>query len=215
MSTFQQRLRQAMFFKGIRQVDIANRTGIKDSKISSYVSGRYKPNAVTMLKIADALGVSATWLAGEGPDLTEAEVAGMVKEATLHVEDPLGAQSIPIVGSVAAGTPIFAWENQIGTVVVKDLRQGLFALHVRGDSMAPRIVDGDLVIVHKQDHAEDGDIVIALVEDEATCKVLKKSAWGVSLVPFNSSYAPFIYAGEETSQLHIVGKVIGSYHSWE
>lgn len=205
MSMFQQRLRQAMFMKGIRQVDIANRTGIKDSKISSYVTGRYKPNAETMVKIADCLGVSAAWLAGEGPDMDPVEL-------TRESDD---FRTIPVVGRVAAGAPIFAVENQVDTIAVKDTRTGLFGLRIVGDSMAPRIMDGDLVVVQQQGNAKDGDIVIAIVDDEATCKVYKKSPWGVSLVPFNSAYAPFIFAGEETDRLHIVGKVVGSYHSWE
>lgn len=206
MGDFQQRLRQTMFFKAIRQKDISDRTGISDSKISSYVTGRYKPNAETLAKIANALGVDAAWLAGEGPDAEPEE----------FTRGERGFREIPIVGRVAAGAPIFAIENQVDSLMVRDNRSGLFGLRIVGDSMAPRIMDGDLVVVQQQDDAKDGDIIIALIDDEATCKVIKKSAWGVSLVPFNSSYAPFVYTEREAEErLHIVGKVIGSYHSWE
>ena len=206
MGDFQKRLRQAMFMKGIRQKDISYRTGISDGKISSYVNGRYKPNAETLAKLALALGVDASWLAGEGP---EGDPFDLIRKDYQF-------QTIPVVGRVAAGAPIFAIENQVDTMMVRDNRTGIFGLRVVGDSMAPRIMDGDLVLVHQQDDAKDGDIVIALVDDEATCKVIKKSAWGVSLVPFNSSYAPFVYTEQEAAdRLHIVGKVIGSYHSWE
>ena len=201
MGDFRQRLLQTMFMRHIRQVDIAERSGLDKGKISRYVSGKTKPNAEALAKIALALGVDAAWLAGEGPDVDPADL--MTREYKF--------QEVPVVGRVAAGTPIFAVENQVDTIMVHDNRTGLFGLRVVGDSMSPRIMDG----VHQQDDAKDGDIVIALVDDEATCKVLKKSAWGVSLVPFNSSYAPFVYAGRETDRLHIVGKVIGSYHSWE
>lgn len=206
MGDFQQRLRQTMFFKGIRQKDISDRTGISDSKISSYVTGRYKPNAETLAKIANALGVDAAWLAGEGPDAEPEE----------FTRGERGFREIPIVGRVAAGAPIFAIENQVDSLMVRDNRSGLFGLRIVGDSMAPRIMDGDLVVVQQQDDAKDGDIIIALIDDEATCKVIKKSAWGVSLVPFNSSYAPFVYTEREAEErMHIIGKVIGSYHSWE
>ena len=195
-----------MFFKGIRQKDISDRTGISDSKISSYVTGRYKPNAETLAKIANALGVDAAWLAGEGPDAEPEE----------FTRGERGFREIPIVGRVAAGAPIFAIENQVDSLMVRDNRTGLFGLRIVGDSMAPRIMDGDLVVVQQQDDAKDGDIIIALIDDEATCKVIKKSAWGISLVPFNSSYAPFVYTEREAEErMHIVGKVIGSYHSWE
>lgn len=206
MGDFQKRLRQAMFMKHIRQKDIAERTGISDGKISSYVNGRYKPNAEALAKIALALGVDAAWLAGEGPDVDPADL--MVRDYKF--------QPVPIVGRVAAGAPIFAVENQVDTIMVHDNRTGLFGLRVVGDSMSPRIMDGDLVIVYQQDTAEDGDIIVALVDDEATCKVIKKSPWGVTLVPFNSSYAPFVFTEREAEErLHIIGKVIGSYHSWE
>lgn len=205
MSIFQERLRKTMFFKGIRQVDITERTGIDKSKISRYVSGQNMPSGDTLAKLANALGVSAAWLAGEGPDMDPVEL-------TRESDD---FRTIPVVGRVAAGAPIFAVENQVDTIAVKDTRTGLFGLRIVGDSMAPRIMDGDLVVVHQQNNAKDGDIVIAIVDDEATCKVYKKSPWGVSLVPFNSSYAPFIFAGGETDRLHIVGRVVGSYHSWE
>ena len=206
MSTFQQRLRQAMFMKGIRQAEIAERSGIDKSKISKYVAGKNMPGGDTLVKLAAALGVDAAWLSGETPDIDPYE---LLKETD-------GFREIPIVGRVAAGAPIFAIENQVDSIMVRDNRTGLFGLRIVGDSMAPRIMDGDLVVVQQQDDAKDGDIIIALIDDEATCKVIKKSAWGVSLVPFNSSYAPFVYTEREAEErMHIVGKVIGSYHSWE
>lgn len=206
MSTFQQRLRQAMFMKGIRQAEIAERSGIDKSKISKYVAGKNMPGGDTLVKLAAALGVDAAWLSGEAPDVDPYD---LIKETD-------GFREIPVVGRVAAGAPIFAIENQVDSLMVRDNRTGLFGLRIVGDSMAPRIMDGDLVVVQQQDDAKDGDIIIALIDDEATCKVIKKSAWGVSLVPFNSSYAPFVYTEREAEErLHIVGKVIGSYHSWE
>ena len=206
MSIFQQRLRQAMFMKGIRQADIADRSGIDKSMVSRYVAGKNMPGGDALIKLAAALGVDPVWLSGEGPDVDPYDL----------IEKSSRFQAVPVVGRVAAGAPIFAIENQVDTMMVRDNRTGIFGLRVVGDSMAPRIMDGDLVLVHQQDDAKDGDIVIALVDDEATCKVIKKSAWGVSLVPFNSSYAPFVYTEQEAAdRLHIVGKVIGSYHSWE
>lgn len=66
MDNFQTRLKQAMFVKGVRQIDLANRTNIERTKICSYLKGRYMPNAEAMTKIADALGVSQGWLLGQG-----------------------------------------------------------------------------------------------------------------------------------------------------
>lgn len=207
MKEFKDRLRETLKLVGIKQAELARQAGLAESQVSSYVNGKYRPNGEALAKIAKVLGVSPSWLAGE-IDLP-------VAEAVRAYQEPMVAKSIPIVGRVSAGIPVLADENMVGTVMVKDFRRDLFGLRVKGDSMSPRIMDGDLVIVLKQDTADDGDVVIALVEDEATCKVFRKTAWGATLVPFNASYAPLVFSGEECQRLHIVGKVIESRHSWE
>lgn len=106
MNIFQQRLRQAMFFKGIRQKDIVERTGLSDGKISSYVSGRYKPNAESLTKIAKAIDVAPAWLMGEGPDMTYADIP---LPEPLHI-----AESGPEYGSKLSGDEellIEAWRK--------------------------------------------------------------------------------------------------------
>lgn len=194
------RMKRAMFIKGIRPTDLAERSGIDKGSISHYMSGHYRPGSKSMKRIADALGVSTDWLLGKEE----------VSDARLTKDE---LSKIPILGSVAAGVPIYAQEDVIGSVMVED-PEGLYALRVKGDSMSPRIMDGDLVIVHQQDTAEDGELVIALVGDEATCKVLKKSAWGVSLVPFNPAFSPLVYSREEAETVRILGVVKESRHVW-
>lgn len=209
MSVFKTRLAQALLFTGMKQVDLAKKAKISESQISHYMHGDYEPNAKKCAAIAEALGVTPAWLLGqEELPISAFTLRGLKPGRT--------QQTIPILGKVAAGEPIFADENLIGTLTIEDPRSDLFALHITGDSMSPRIMDGDLVLVHKQNTANDGDLVIALHEDAATCKVYRKNSWGVSLVPFNTSYAPFVFSGSDAAeQLQIIGKVIGSYHSWE
>lgn len=191
MSLFVERLKEAMNSKGVRQIDIAKKTGIDRSKISCYIHGRYLPNAEAMSKIAMALGVTPEYLLG--------------KDSSQQV-------IVPILGKVAAGVPIYADTNIIGYTVADE--EGVFALLVKGDSMSPRIMDGDMVLVRKQDTAEDGDLIIAVIGDEATCKVFHRTAWGVTLVPFNTAHSPITFVGGETETLHILGKVIESRHKW-
>ena len=200
-----------MFFKGIRQKDISDRTGISDSKISSYVTGRYKPNAETLAKIANALGVDAAWLAGEGPDAEPEE----------FTRGERGFREIPIVGRVAAGEPIFDEGNVVGEVFVDPaLVEGdthLFALKVTGDSMSPKILDGDTLIVREQPDAENGEIVIVTVDgDEGTCKKLQRYPDSLALISLNPVYEPIVYTWEEVEQLpvRVVGKVIQSRHTF-
>ncbi len=110
---------------------------------------------------------------------------------------------IPVVGLVTAGMPILAVENQEGTVPWSEL--GCFALRVRGDSMINAgILDGDLVVVRPQQAADDGQIVVARIEDEATVKRLKIDRGQVWLKPENDAY-PLI----DGTYAQIVGLVKG------
>lgn len=122
---------------------------------------------------------------------------------------------IPVLGRVAAGIPIEAVENIIDTEEISQelARTGeFFGLQIRGDSMEPRIYDGDVVIVRQQDDAESGDIVIAMVNgNDATCKRLTKYAGGISLVSLNSAkYEPMVFSNQEIEEkpVRIIGKVV-------
>ena len=108
-------------------------------------------------------------------------------------EEELPANRVPIVGDVAAGTPILAQEC-IEDYLTYDTggRDGeYFALRVRGKSMLNAgILPGDLVVVHSQNHANNGEIVVALLEDEATVKRLSRRNGEVWLLPENEEYSP-------------------------
>lgn len=124
---------------------------------------------------------------------------------------PSGPKRIPVVGAVAAGTPIFAQENINGWLTVDEAREQdtLFGLRIRGDSMTDAgILDGDVAIVRQQSTAEHGDIVVALVDDQdATVKKLERDAGTVRLVPMNSKYEPIVISPPRT--LRVQGRVIG------
>lgn len=198
MDIFVTQLRKAMFLRGMKQVELSRATGLTDSQISSWYNGRYRPNAEAMTKIAAALGVTTDYLLGK-------EEIPIAKFTLPQFHD------VPVLGSVAAGAPITAQEDIIGTVMTD---KNVFALKVKGDSMSPRIMDGDIVLVRQQDAAEDGDLVIAEIDGEATCKVLKRSHASVMLVPFNAAFTPIVYTGQEAEDLRILGKVVESRHEW-
>ena len=129
--------------------------------------------------------------------------------ATMTPQRPSG--SIPILGRVAAGEPIFAEQAHDGTLdpgeVFGDTR-GLFALRVRGDSMVDAgILDGDYVVVRSQDRAEAGAMVVALVEDEATVKYYRPRADRVELEPANAKYRPIVV--DRDARFRILGTVRG------
>ncbi|MEW6031432.1 MAG: transcriptional repressor LexA [Bacillota bacterium] len=116
--------------------------------------------------------------------------------------------NVPLVGRVTAGTPILAVENIEDYIPLpRDLAggEGTFLLSVRGDSMiGAGIHDGDLLIVRPQPSADDGDIVVALLEDEATVKRFYRDKRGIRLQPENPALEPIV-----TRDVRILGKVIG------
>ena len=110
---------------------------------------------------------------------------------------------IPVVGVVTAGLPILAVENQEGTLPWND--PGCFALRVRGDSMlGAGILPGDKVVVRPQSTADDGQIVVARLEDEATVKRLRRRGGEIWLMPENDAYAPI-----DGTHAEIIGVVRG------
>ena len=121
---------------------------------------------------------------------------------------------IPVLGRVAAGIPINAITEIIDTEEIsEDLAKtgDFFALQIQGNSMEPKISNGDVVIVRQQDDAETGDTVIALINgDDAVCKRLRKYKEGLELISTNPSYSP-LYFDEETIKnkpVRIIGKVV-------
>lgn len=121
------------------------------------------------------------------------------KNRAISLSDPHG---IPVVGTVAAGYPILAIENIDDYLPWQD-DHGCFALRVKGDSMIEaRIFDGDKVIVRPQQTADHGDIVVAMIGDEATVKRLSKKNGQVWLLPENPAYSPI-----DGKNATILGKV--------
>ena len=123
------------------------------------------------------------------------------------------AEAVPVLGRVTAGLPIYAFEEITGYVPFsrqKAAGRELFALNVRGESMRDiGIYDGDIVICEKTPTAENGDIVVALIGDEATVKTYYKENGFYRLQPHNPDFEPII-----TEELSILGKVISLYREY-
>lgn len=147
--------------------------------------------------------------------LTQLEKKGLIRRdatkprALELLDSPLSkARTVPLVGKVTAGQPILAIENiEDQLIIPNDLAAmdiELFALRVQGESMIEAgILDGDIVIVHSQERAENGDIVVALIGDEATLKRIYYENGHVRLQPENHTMAPIIVPRAE-----VRGKVV-------
>ena len=192
------RIKELRLSKAIKQVDFAKMLGVSQATVSGWESEKYQPDRDTLIKMASYFDVSVDYLIGNSP----------VKK-----EKKKGVQ-IPVLGDVRAGYPMEAVENIIDYEEIDEdmARRGeFFALRIKGDSMEPRFVDGDVVIVRKQETADSGDIVVALVNgDSATIKKLKRHQNGITLVPSNAAYEPMYYSSEEIIELPvtILGKVV-------
>ena len=126
-------------------------------------------------------------------------------------EDSRAAISIPVMGRIAAGTPISAIQNRSHTVSLPPDMLGSgehYALEVRGDSMVEAgILDGDTVVIRKQDTANTGDIVVALIDDEeATLKRLRRRGSSIALEPANPAYETRIFGPD---RVRIQGRLVG------
>ena len=118
---------------------------------------------------------------------------------------------IPILGTVAAGEPILAVQDALGYIPYETAdNEEYFALKIKGVSMVKAgILDGDMVIVHRQPSAQSGEIVIAMIDDEATCKRLKYNGENIWLLPENDDYEPI--PGDDCVILGKVTAVIRTY----
>jgi repressor LexA len=125
---------------------------------------------------------------------------------------------VPVLGRIAAGQPLLAHENVEDTLPlprswVRD--DEVFLLKVTGESMAPVILPGDLVMVRVQQRVARGEIAVALVEGEATLKRVYEEAGGLVLKGDNPEFTPLRFSPEEAAEVQILGKVVGVYRNLE
>ena len=135
-----------------------------------------------------------------------------------NIDGTPGSVAVPIIGTVTAGQPIFAFEENLGFITVDEglkRDRDLFGLRVKGDSMINAgIYDGDTVVFVKTSRAHNGDIVVALIDDEATVKRFFKENNYIRLQPENPSYDPIILTGE-SENVRILGRVVLLQRSYE
>lgn len=190
-------LKQLRHERGYSQQKLAQKLNVSRSTVAMWETGSSEPSLQMIQRIADVLSVSVAELFGEPADPS-------ARKGIL----------IPVLGCVQAGLPNEAVEDVLDyEEITPELASTgeFFALRVRGDSMEPRMVDGDVVIVRKQDDADSGDVVVALVNgDEATIKRLKKRPEGILLIANNPTYEPMFFSNREIRELpvRVIGKVV-------
>lgn len=191
---------------GMSQVEFADKINV--SKQTLY---KYENNIITNIPsdkieaVAKICNTSPAYLMGWDNNV------GPIPNGSKHKNPGV---TINVLGRVAAGVPIEAIEDIIDTEEISQEMAStgnFFGLQIHGDSMEPRMYEGDVVIVRQQDDAENGEVIIAMVNgDEATCKRLKKYTGGIMLLSNNPKYEPMVFTNEDiiNKPVKILGKVV-------
>lgn len=176
---------------------MATRLGIDRTTYAKYESGASEPNFEMLAALTTIFEVPTDLLLGK-----------------TTISTPSGGKLIPVLGDVAAGIPIEAITDVVDYEEIDAALASsgdFFGLRVKGASMGPRMREGDVVIVRKQDSAETGDTVVVLVNgDSATVKKIKYGSDGISLIPTNPAYDVQFYSAADVERLpvRVIGRVV-------
>lgn len=217
-ATFAQRLREGLDLRGMKQIELATRSGISKYSISHYLKGDWEGKQDAVYELARVLNVSEAWLMGyDVPPEKEklSSAAQLDKKPTI----PPGfmplpeMKKVPLIGAIACGDPITAIQNREGDVNAPVDMHCDFALKCQGESMiGAGIHDGDVVYIRIQPEVENGEIAAVRIDGEATLKRVYYNPGTLTLMPANPAYAPMIYTGSQLEEVHIEGKAVGWTH---
>ncbi len=200
------RIKKYRELKGLTQKELGALIGMEHNTVSSYETGKNRPNQDVLHSIATALDISINLLfpptTGDLPLIIDGE-----KKQT-SVYNPMALTMIPIVGRISCGNGILAYEDIEGYEPVPDewLNGGEhFCLRAKGDSMiGARIHEGDLLLIRRQPEVESGEIAAVLIDGDAVLKRVFLQNEQLILQSENPSYPPIISPGKE---LQIIGKL--------
>ena len=199
-----ERIKMKRIEKGISADELAASIGVSRSTIFRYENGNIEKFPVDRLEpIAQTLNTTVAFLMGWEDDLYISKAFHII---------PVGKQGHrPILGSISAGLGTYAEESVIGWEAVDEKydTDEYFFLRVEGDSMSPKIDDGDLLLIKKQDSVDSGDIAAFLVDDEeGFIKKVKYDTDYITLISLNPAYEPMVFLGEDVLRVRVVGKAV-------
>lgn len=200
-----EQLRKLRKEKQLYQKDVAAYLGIDRTTYVKYETGASQPDHETLARLADYFGVTVDYLLG--------------REELPHQRTPIPkavnimplpkTKKVPLIGTIACGTPIYADENIEEYLTVPEDIDADFCLHCKGDSMiGARIHNGDIVYIRAQEVVDNGQIAAVLIDDEATLKRVYISPGKITLAAANDAFEPLVYVGPETEQVRIIGRAV-------
>lgn len=193
MKTVGERIKQRRLELGLSVDEVALKLGKNRATVYRYESDEIENLPVNIIgPLSEVLQVAPAYLMGWESSIV-----------------PFKTKKVPLLGTIAAGEPIFV-DNHVETYFEVDASMKIdFCLRVKGDSMIDaRINDGDIVFIRRQPMVENGEIAVVLIDDEATLKRFYKNDGGVILKPENSKYQPKYYSAEDFREIRIIGKAI-------
>lgn len=207
MSSIAERLSQAIMESGVSYRKISELSGVPKSAVQRYAKMETEKIPVERMKaIANAIGANSAYIMGWiGAD--EAEGGRRALPANVQRISGLHMHSIPMIGEIAAGEPIYA--DQDYETFVPGPMGADFALTVRGDSMEPTYITGDIVYLRQQDDVYDGQVAAVIIDEEATLKHVYHIPNGLTLVSDNTAYPPRVVTLPDHDSIRILGLVIG------
>ena len=203
---FSDKLKKLRNNVGLSQKALAESLFVSQQAVAKWEKGKSTPDPDMVVKIADILNVTTDILLGN-------EEA--ISPNTVNLPDnmmQIKTYSVPLVGTIACGSPILAEENIEDYVRVSEDIRCDFALRFRGDSMINvRIFDGDIVYIRQQPTVENGEIAAVLIDDEATLKKVYVYPNRIELRAENPTFKALEYEGEQLNRIKILGKAVAFF----
>lgn len=195
------RLKEVRKKAKMNQTDLSKLLGVTQATLSGWENEKFEIDNGSLIKCSEIFNVSVDYLLGREPQDTA-------------ISTRKKGIKIPVLGRVQAGIPVEAIEEILDYEEITEemASQGeFFGLKIRGESMLPRMVEGDVIIVRKQSNVDSGDIAVVLVNgNDATVKKIRKTESGIELVPLNPSFDIKYYSNAEIENLPItiIGKAV-------
>ncbi|MDY4232472.1 MAG: transcriptional repressor LexA [Gemmiger qucibialis] len=203
MADFASTIKRLRTERGVTQEQLAAMLNVSRSTIGMYETGSREPDFETCEAIADIFNVDMDYLIGRSP----VERKKVVIPPGFQPMPEMSA--VPLVGSIACGTPILAEQNIEARIGVPALWRADFALTCHGNSMAAMIQDGDIVCIRKQPEVENGEIAAVRIGEEATLKRFYRQGDTVMLQAENPAFSPLVYTRDQLNEITIEGRVVG------
>lgn len=210
MANFGSILKDLRTSRGITQGELATMLEVSRSTVGMYETGGREPDFETMEAIADIFNVDMDYLMGRSQVERKHPISPPRKEIPPGFQPLPEMAQVPLIGSIACGTPITADQNIKSYIGVPAAWRADFALECHGDSMAPTICDGDVVCIRSQPEVEQGQIAAVRIGEEATLKHCYYQNGVVQLIADNPAVCPpMVYTGPDLEDIEVEGLAVG------